>query len=338
MPTKGNIKVSIIIPVYNGGKYLGACLDSVLKQTIDSYEVICVDDGSVDDTYEILKWYQQQYPKVLRIYHRENGGVWRARAFGVAQAQGEYVGFCDCDDTIEETMYEKMYNSVKENDAQMAVCGFVRMKNGKGGKPEMCSWGNQTVCMKEHMEQFAVINTALWNKLIRRDIAERHIDFENPPRVAEDMMFLLSLYPFIERISFLGTPFYYYYVRENTAMTYFDVEEIKVLEQDMYLTQKKVMAETMEQMEWLEVVQLFVFIHMGLSLVLRCEEREAKKCVRQVYCYLEDNIPNWKKNSYLKFPCVKGILKVKLIDFLYRTKMIYVVGRWNGIFVKLIKW
>lgn len=338
MTKNENIKVSIVIPIYNGGKYLGACLDSVLKQTIDSYEVICVNDGSTDETYSILEKYKEKNADILKVFHIENGGVWRAREFGIKQAQGEYVGFCDCDDVVKETMCENMYRNVKNNDAQMAVCSFVRIKNNKVGKPEMCGWGNKTICMKEHKEQFAVINTALWNKLIRRDIVTRHIKFTNPPRVAEDMMFLLSLYPFIERISFLDTPYYYYYARENTAMTYFNIEEIRVLEQDMYLTQKKVMRETKEQLEWVDVIQLFVMIHMGLSLVLRCKEQETKKCIRHVYEYLENNVPNWKRNSYLRIPCARGLLKVKVINFFYETRMIYMVGRWNYIFLKLIKW
>ena len=92
-------KVSIIVPVYNSENYVVRCLDSIFRQTYADIEVICVDDGSTDNSLSVLKQYQSDHPQ-LRIIHRTNGGLSAARNTGLKNSIGKYVMFCDSDDTV----------------------------------------------------------------------------------------------------------------------------------------------------------------------------------------------------------------------------------------------
>ncbi|MCI9439401.1 MAG: glycosyltransferase family 2 protein [Lachnospiraceae bacterium] len=130
------IKISIIIPVYNVEKYLCKCLDSALAQTIVPKEIICIDDGSTDSSCEILERYHKKY-ECIKVYCQENQGSGAARNFALSVAGGKYVCFLDSDDWyIDKSALEKMYNTCEENSVN--ICGSFRQVynplNSKVGK------------------------------------------------------------------------------------------------------------------------------------------------------------------------------------------------------------
>ena len=102
---KKNIKVSVIVPVYNVEKYLNQCLDSLVNQTLEDIEIIVVNDGSPDNSQSIIDDYVKRYPKKVFSYIKKNGGLSSARNFGVEKAKGEYLAFVDSDDYIKKDMY-----------------------------------------------------------------------------------------------------------------------------------------------------------------------------------------------------------------------------------------
>ena len=113
-------KVSVIIPVYNAGKYLEECLNSVCAQTLKEIEIICVDDGSTDNSMEILHSFADRDERLI-IFNEKNSGAGAARNRGLEIAKGEYLSFLDADDFFEQTMLEKAYNSCIENSADVTV-------------------------------------------------------------------------------------------------------------------------------------------------------------------------------------------------------------------------
>ena len=119
------IKVSVIIPAYNTEAYMEQCLESLLQQTLKDIEIIVVDDGSSDNTLSILRKYEQQYPKKVHVFHKENGGQASARNLALQHAKGEYLGFVDSDDWIDKEMYEEMYQKAVDEDADVVVCDMV---------------------------------------------------------------------------------------------------------------------------------------------------------------------------------------------------------------------
>ena len=102
--------VSVIIPVYNTAPYLRQCLDSVCKQTLQNIEIICINDGSTDNSAEILQQYEEKDSRVC-VITQENKGIAVARNIGLQYARGQYIGFVDSDDWIEPNMFALAYNS-----------------------------------------------------------------------------------------------------------------------------------------------------------------------------------------------------------------------------------
>ena len=126
------MKLSIIVPVYKVEEYLGECVDSLLSQTIDDYEVILVDDGSPDNSGKIADEYAAANPDMIRVLHIDNGGQGRARNFALDIAKGDFVGFVDSDDWVTHDMYEKMYTRAAETGADVVVCDFMeRFADGR---------------------------------------------------------------------------------------------------------------------------------------------------------------------------------------------------------------
>ena len=126
------MKLSIIVPVYKVEEYLGECVDSLLSQTIDDYEIILVDDGSPDNSGKIADEYAAVNPDMIRVLHIDNGGQGRARNFALDIAKGDFVGFVDSDDWVTHDMYEKMYTRAAETGADVVVCDFMeRFADGR---------------------------------------------------------------------------------------------------------------------------------------------------------------------------------------------------------------
>ena len=121
-------KISVIVPIYNSEKFLNKCLDSIVNQTLREIEIILINDGSVDSSYQICERYAE-YDKRIILINQENKGVSSARNAGIEKASGEYLGFVDSDDYIEAEMYSKLYNSAKRYDADLVNCDAIRNKN-----------------------------------------------------------------------------------------------------------------------------------------------------------------------------------------------------------------
>ena len=133
--------VSVIIPAYNAGKYIQECLDSVLSQTYQNLEIIVIDDGSIDETYEIVKAYSNKFARLILV-HQENGGVCAARNKGLDLASGEYIMFVDADDYLRLDAVELLYKDIIQNEAEVS-CGLMGDNIDtveKRGEGNICVW------------------------------------------------------------------------------------------------------------------------------------------------------------------------------------------------------
>ncbi|MGL4570217.1 MAG: glycosyltransferase family 2 protein [Clostridium sp.] len=118
-----SIRVSIVVPIYNGEKYLDKCLDSILKQTLKEIEIILVNDGSIDNTKNMLDEYSKK-DKRIRVINKKNGGPGSCRNIAINSAKGEYIGFVDVDDYIENNMYEKLYLARDNKKIDIVMCNY----------------------------------------------------------------------------------------------------------------------------------------------------------------------------------------------------------------------
>ena len=123
--------VSIILPCYNVAPYLDECLESLVRQTWEDLEIICVNDGSTDDTPDVLRGWAEKDARI-RVIHQENGGAFSARNAGLDAAAGEYIGFVDPDDYVDTSMYARLVETAQRHGAEVAACGYTSFSEEDG--------------------------------------------------------------------------------------------------------------------------------------------------------------------------------------------------------------
>ena len=203
-----DVKVSVIIPIFNAADYLRPALDSVVSQTLREIEVICVDDGSTDNSLEIIKEYQQNDERV-RIVTETNAGPALARNNGIRRARGEYIAFLDDDDFYEPQFLEVLYNRSKEHDLDIAISNYdiFNMRHSSFQKAaaeeheEIFEEGRVT-SKNEHPDYiFSSTNGSAWNKLFRRSfIEDKGLQFLPDVKMYEDVYFVVTALSLAERI------------------------------------------------------------------------------------------------------------------------------------------
>ena len=214
------IKVSVVVAAYNAEKYIRQCLDSLLAQTLKEIEVIVVNDGSFDSTWEILCDYQAKDSRV-RVFSQENQGAGPARNHGMAKAQGKYLIVLDSDDYFDPSMCETLYHHAETRGAELVIFGAYgldvesgqmrKMQNLISGYNEM---GENIFSAKDAAAHlFQMTYTVAWNKFYLRSFVEEHGLTFQAVRVVDDLYFALMSMAVAVRISFCNRTLVYY--REN---------------------------------------------------------------------------------------------------------------------------
>ncbi len=201
--------ISVIIPVYNAGKYLEQCMDSILNQTYKNLEVILVDDGSKDDSYEKCKLYAEKDNRVF-AYHKSNGGVSSARNYGLERARGDYITFLDPDDYIDASMYDKLYAAIRKNGTEVAMCSYNVIRNnevaGRG-----FSYGKEIISASDFLKTVFEYKDkgVVWNKLFAGECCI-NARFNENADTWEDIMFLVDVLKDPIKISIVDEPLHMY--------------------------------------------------------------------------------------------------------------------------------
>jgi glycosyltransferase involved in cell wall biosynthesis len=209
-------KVSVIIPAYNAEKYLKRCLDSVAVQTMPDFEVIVVDDGSIDETAKIADSFAAKDSR-FHIIHQENKGVSAARQSGLDNAKGEYTIHADSDDWVDPEMLESLVKCATENEADMVICDMLIVHPGS-----IIEYRRQQPKSLDHMsvlgEMLFDLHGSLCNKLIKRSrLQEFDIHFVPGMDLAEDQFIVLRLLAHDIKIAYVGKAFYHYDHTQNEA-------------------------------------------------------------------------------------------------------------------------
>ena len=212
--------ISIIVPVYNVEKYLEKCVYSILNQSYKNLEVILVNDGSNDNSGKICDELSREDSRI-KVYHKDNGGLSDARNYGVAKANGEYVGFVDSDDYIDQYMYENLYKAIRKYNTQIAECGITRVYKNNKLRPHYDGEEYSLVVdregyLKEYLENRKVYGAAVC-KLLSIDLA-KVLKFPDG-KVYEDVFYTLELLKKVDKYTLISGNYYYYYIRGNSITT-----------------------------------------------------------------------------------------------------------------------
>ncbi len=220
------IAVSVIVPVYNTEPYLRQSLDSLVNQTLQDLEIICVDDGSTDGSSEILDEYAAQYANI-KVIHKENGGVVSARRSGEAIADGEYIGYVDSDDWTEPEMYQQLYQCAVDSRAELVTSGsywegnytsevYDGVEGGFYGEEKIQNLRENTIYCVRKKE--VGLRVSLCYKLFSKKLLER-ILFRVPEdiHIGEDKMQMLACILECRSAYVLKKAFYHYRINPTSA-------------------------------------------------------------------------------------------------------------------------
>ena len=235
-------KISVIVPVYKAEAYLHRCVDSILAQTFQDFEVLLIDDGSPDRSGEICDEYARKDRRV-RVFHKENGGVSSARQCGMDHAQGEYTIHADPDDWVDPTMLEELYQKAKKEDADMVICDFYEERKNKTiyVRQQPSSLDHETVLC----ELFGHLWASCWNKLVKSTrYKDFGIMFPQELSCCEDLYVSACLVAEDIKIAYLNKAFYHYdqVVNGNSILRSNNFEYFLRIDQILFSLLKKKLA------------------------------------------------------------------------------------------------
>lgn len=217
--------LSVVIPVYNGEASIKKCIESLLNQSFNDYEIIIIDDGSQDNSLNICLKYASLYFNII-VYHIKNGGVSNARNQGIKLAKGKYIMFVDCDDYLEANMFETYVNTIKQHDVDVVIGGLTaHLKNGS--------------IVNKVSKVLGRYDTSIWNvisgnndifgyaasKVYKLDIIkDNNILFNINMKSQEDLDFALSVYQYCNSFMLIDYCGYHYdYVENKRVVPYIDL-------------------------------------------------------------------------------------------------------------------
>lgn len=309
-----SIKVSIIVPVYKTEQYLRKCLDSLVKQTLKDIEILVVNDGSPDNSQEIIDEYEKKYSSVKALL-KENGGLSDARNYGIACAKGEFITFVDSDDWIEPHTCECMYQYAMEKKLDVVVSDTFM------DYPERSYILKANTGYSEDMVKAYII--AYPNapaRLIRSAIMKEHLF--KVGTWYEDLQLMPTMAIYTDKIGFVDQPLYHYLQRTESIMnqTVFNEKfnDIFCVLNDV----KNAYEKNTKLSEYYSEIEFLFITHLQRGAVLRFAGLDGGTVgLEKVEGIMKTEFPRWSSNKYLK----QASWKFRLICLLGKWKQYWII-------------
>ena len=294
------MKVSVIVPVYNVEEYIGRCLDSLVNQTLKDIEIIVVNDGSPDNSLEIIKKYMKKHKNIILI-DDTNHGLSHARNIALAKATGEYIMYVDSDDYVDETIVEELVNNISDSD--VCVCDIYKVINGENiYYKNHYEYGNENINL---MLSHPGVNAKLYKKDLILSIPFLEGVYY------EDLTFTPLVASKIKKVSYVKKPLYYYLIRDDSIMR---KKKFSPKLDDIFIVLDYVKSKLNGYDE--EIEYLYIE-HLLYSATMRfLDYDEGRERLIRIQSIMR-NYPNYRENKYYK----KKSSKFKLVCFLSYHKM-----------------
>ncbi len=297
-------KISVIVPVYNVEKYLDKCLTSLIKQTYKNFEIIVINDGSIDNSLAICNKYANKYDNV-KVYDYKNAGVAHARNVGIKKATGDYLLFVDSDDYIDEKLLENLNEFLKKNDCDIVCFDMYKVVNNVN-----TYYHTSNSLVKDNIKRYIIGDSGPCNKLIKKKLFNNLKFMEKI--YYEDLATMPILALYTNKIEFLEEPLYYYVQRDNSIMHQKKFSE-KLL--DIFTSLDNVYE--VYDGNYKDEIEYLYITHLLRSASMRfLEYDDTKEYLKEINDIIRTRFPNWKKNKYLKL----SSFKLKIICYLAYNK------------------
>lgn len=233
-------KVSVIVPIYNTKNDLPKCLSSICNQTYENLEIICIDDGSTDGSETILDEFAKEDNRIIAV-HQKNAGESNARNEGLKRATGEYIAFCDCDDWIDNEMYQTLVWTMEAEDLELVASGWYHEeKTSKGFETKEIKNilpVNEQIIPREQLLKYIYMRdfykgfAYMWNKLYKREILHNKqgelLLFDESLRLGGDVVYLAEAALNVEKAKYIDQAFYHYNQRLDSGCHTKDLEKLR---------------------------------------------------------------------------------------------------------------
>lgn len=311
------IAVSIIMPVYNSEKYLKSCVDSILSQDFDSYELLLIDDGSTDGSPEICDDVARRDARV-RVFHKENGGICEARNYGLQRANGEYIAFSDHDDIVLPGFLSENYRIAKENKADIVKFGRkgLLIRDEKLLSSDVRQFRDEILSNTQVQERFLELRISgamncVWDGFFRKAFLDgKRIEFDTRyKKGGEDIDFCSRCFVNAERIVLRSKVYYEHYIRIGiSTSTIEDPDRMKKFEflgDNLAECIPEGGLDSVEHQGQYNVLVARDEVYPSVKYLLKIKKpsREIKETVRLIYhkrgikqvavCYLKEASPKW---------------------------------------------
>ncbi|MDD4036126.1 MAG: glycosyltransferase [Bacilli bacterium] len=287
------MKISAIIPVYNGEKFIERCLDSILNQSFDDFEIIAINDGSTDNSRKIIEKYVKEYPLKVSCYNQKNKGQSVARNRGLDLAQGKYITFIDSDDWIDGKMFEHMYLRAINSDADIITCDYVI---AYPGNVEVIRKGTVDFA-DDPIKNFIMSVPGPCAKLYKSKLWENQRFPVNI--IYEDFALIPLIGAIAKKIVNIDKAYYYYYQRENSTINQkgFNPKYYDIFEAADYLyngfQSSKYFDQYIDEVEFLVINQ---FLYNASIRFLPYKNK--RKNIKKIVSYINEKFPKWSENKY----------------------------------------
>ena len=238
------MKLSVIIPVYNVGEYLSQCLDSVLSQDIDDMEIICIDDCSKDNSYNILQKYAQLDSRIKVFKNEYNIGLGETRNKGLFASKGDYIHFLDSDDWLYNGVYQKLLSKISESNSEPDMLFFrYSTYNNETGEIKDINFKNNEIldvilCPKENLSAFDNWDRYAWLKLFKKSfLTDNNILFNNYPSM-EDIEYSALIYTKADSLLYTDIPVLYYRINRNNSLSVLGFKDVRYIVKSFFHNKK----------------------------------------------------------------------------------------------------
>jgi len=281
------IKLSIIVPVYNVYDYIEGCLESIVNQSLKDIEVIVVNDGSPDNSQEIIDKYVKKYPKLIKSFIKENGGQGTARNLGLEHAKGKYVSFIDSDDYIDKNFAKEMYELAIKDSADVVVCDMIDIYKDKEIYQDCTSF-----------KKIYKSTSSVCNKIFKKELFD-DVKFKGKMWY-EDLNIMLKIMYNIKKTSVIHKGYYLCNCRDNSTMrndnSKKNLDMIWAIDDAKeYLIKNKKFNK--------DIYSYIVFNHILIETINRVEShknKDKKEVIRKLNKYCKDNIKDYRKQDFYK--------------------------------------
>lgn len=296
------IDFSVIVPVYNVEKYIGKCIESILSQNYDSYELLLIDDGSTDASGRICDEYAEKSNKI-HVIHQKNQGVSKARNAGLESAAGQYILFVDSDDYVESTLMTEVAEILKKNPTAEQVIFNAVVENEDGTVQEKIvnDFPEETIMSIEENRNLFFAAPALWTRVFVKDkILEHHIIFEPGIAIAEDLLFDMQYASLDPKVVYTNKFLYHYIRRGNSVTLKKNLEPNKSVFQAFdkiiqFYKNRNLYVKYKNELEYLAVFHLYITMAVR---IIKIDYNSS--LLKEIEDWMQKNFAGYRKNLYLK--------------------------------------